>query len=79
MATAVTGVTAVSAVAAYLAGAPRPVQAERDDCPGKVVCPLTGELVCADECPVRVGEAPAPTAPTASAVTDLPPCCAGSK
>ncbi len=24
---------------------------ERADCPGKVVCPLTGELVCRDQCP----------------------------
>ncbi len=22
------------------------------DCPGKVVCPLTGELVCKDRCPL---------------------------
>ena len=26
--------------------------AERIDCPGKVVCPLTGEEVCRDRCPV---------------------------
>jgi hypothetical protein len=25
--------------------------AERADCPGKIVCPITGELVCADRCP----------------------------
>ncbi len=25
--------------------------AARADCPGKVVCPLTGELVCRDRCP----------------------------
>lgn len=24
---------------------------ERADCPGKIVCPLTGELVCRDQCP----------------------------
>ncbi len=24
----------------------------RSDCPGKVVCPLTGELVCKDACPL---------------------------
>ena len=23
----------------------------RADCPGKIVCPLTGELVCRDRCP----------------------------
>lgn len=26
--------------------------AERVDCPGKVTCPLTGEEVCRDECPL---------------------------
>lgn len=25
--------------------------AERADCPGKIVCPLTGEEVCRDRCP----------------------------
>ncbi len=25
---------------------------ERADCPGKIVCPLTGDLVCEDRCPV---------------------------
>lgn len=25
---------------------------ERDDCPGRVVCPLTGEEVCKDQCPL---------------------------
>jgi len=25
---------------------------ERADCPGKVVCPLTGEEVCKDQCPL---------------------------
>lgn len=27
-------------------------KAERSDCPGKVVCPLTGEKVCKDLCPL---------------------------
>lgn len=26
--------------------------AERGDCPGKIVCPITGELICADQCPL---------------------------
>jgi len=26
--------------------------ADRADCPGKIVCPLTGELVCMDRCPL---------------------------
>ena len=25
---------------------------ERPDCPGKVICPLTGEEVCKDQCPL---------------------------
>ncbi|GJQ27816.1 MAG: hypothetical protein HBSAPP02_28480 [Phycisphaerae bacterium] len=24
---------------------------DRPDCPGKIVCPLTGELICRDQCP----------------------------
>ncbi len=24
---------------------------DRPDCPGKIVCPITGELVCRDRCP----------------------------
>lgn len=26
---------------------------ERPDCPGKIVCPLTGKLVCKDRCPLH--------------------------
>ncbi len=44
-------------------------QTERPDCPGKIVCPLTGEPVCKDQCPIGaqavVKETPAP----------LPSCC----
>jgi hypothetical protein len=29
---------------------------ERDDCPGKIVCPLTGQLICKDRCPLGVAE-----------------------
>jgi hypothetical protein len=35
-------------VTAFGAAAAR---SERSDCPGKIVCPLTGELVCRDRCP----------------------------
>ena len=28
------------------------VKSERADCPGKIVCPMTGELVCRDQCPL---------------------------
>lgn len=40
--------------AAMAAGATTIHQArkERADCPGKIVCPLTGELVCRDRCPL---------------------------
>lgn len=26
---------------------------ERPDCPGKIICPLTGQPVCVDKCPVK--------------------------
>jgi len=34
-------------------GAARLAQAQLDrpDCPGKIVCPQTGELICRDQCP----------------------------
>lgn len=38
----------------------------RADCPGLIECPLTGELICADECPLANGE---------EADADVPPCC----
>lgn len=41
---------------------------ERADCPGKIVCPLTGELVCKDRCPL--GEQTA-----AQQSAELPACC----
>ncbi len=40
---------------------------ERDDCPGKIVCPLTGELVCEDQCPVD----------EKTSTEDLAECCPG--
>jgi hypothetical protein len=43
----------------------------RPDCPGKIVCPLTGELVCKDRCPL--GEADTTDDSTAL------PCCQRSK
>lgn len=49
--------------------------AERPDCPGKVVCPLTGELVCADRCPIRSGE----KSDLALAVAQPGSCCAQAK
>jgi hypothetical protein len=35
----------------------------RSDCPGQIVCPLTGELVCKDRCPLDQGK------------LEAPPCC----
>ncbi len=26
---------------------------QRPDCPGRIVCPLTGEEICKDRCPLR--------------------------
>lgn len=25
---------------------------DRPDCPGKIVCPITGDEICADQCPI---------------------------
>lgn len=38
----------------------------RPDCPGKIVCPLTGEVICADKCPVGA---------TTTASVEVPACC----
>jgi hypothetical protein len=26
---------------------------DRIDCPGKITCPLTGEQICSDQCPLN--------------------------
>jgi hypothetical protein len=44
------------AVAAYAVTAR--VSADRPDCPGKIVCPITGKLVCKDQCPARDANRP---------------------
>ncbi len=69
MATAVTGVAAASAVAAYMASSSP--KTEREDCPGKIICPITGELICADQCPAEAAKT------VALPVSDTPSCCAG--
>ncbi len=38
----------------------------RADCPGLIECPLTGDMICADECPLNSA---------AEADGDVPPCC----
>ena len=46
------------------------VDPTHSDCPGKIVCPIDGELVCRDECPL--GEASTKT-------SAVPVCCRGKK
>ena len=41
---------------------------ERADCPGKIVCPLTGEVICADRCPLGT-----------TAAAETPGCCKQTK
>ena len=54
-------VLSIAALVALLGGAALALahnaNSARPDCPGQIVCPLTGELVCKDKCPV--GKAPA--------------------
>ena len=38
---------------------------DRPDCPGKIICPVTGDLVCKDRCPLGENEA-----------VRTPQCCA---
>jgi hypothetical protein len=47
-----------------------PASAERPDCPGKIECPLTGDLVCRDRCPLGAG---------APADAGVPDCCKPAK
>ena len=44
---------AVFAVLALVATAyaSKPSSNARSDCPGKIICPFTGDLVCRDRCP----------------------------
>ena len=45
-------------------------ETERADCPGKIVCPITGELVCKDKCPLNESA-------ETKAASALPACCRG--
>lgn len=69
--------------------------ATRTDCPGKIVCPQTGELVCRDKCPTVdparpdcPGRIPCPETgklvckdrcPVTPAEANKPSCCGGTK
>ncbi len=75
--------TATMATAAALAGCASGERAgsmgvaslERADCPGKIVCPITGELVCIDECPAGTGAKP----DVALAASQPKSCCAAAR
>ena len=43
---------------------------ERPGCPAKIVCPLTGKLVCKDRCPLNAN-----AVADAGRVTTRPSCC----
>lgn len=43
------------------------LDAARADCPGQIPCPLTGQLVCRDRCPL--------TEATAAVPKETPSCC----
>ena len=38
----------------------------RADCPGRIICPITGEEICSDRCPLE-------TCPAKK--DEVPPCC----
>lgn len=40
------------------------------DCPGRIECPLTGELVCVDRCPLA-------ETPASGTSDESPTCCRG--
>ncbi len=48
--------------------------AARSDCPGKVVCPLTGEEVCRDRCPLIDPQRPDCPGKIACPLTGEPVC-----
>ncbi len=63
----------LSVVALAMSGAGKRV--EREDCPGQITCPLTGELVCEDQCSAAATDQatqPAAALPTDPARADCP-------
>jgi len=58
---------------------------QRSDCPGKVVCPLTGEDVCKDQCPLGAkktdcpGQIECPVADDLKNEVERPACCRAQK
>ncbi len=45
-------------LAAFSAYGAATTPSDRPDCPGRVVCPLTGQEICADRCPADAGLRP---------------------
>lgn len=54
-----------------LAGSLIAAARDRADCPGKIVCPISGEVICADRCPLTLQEA----APETAAEAPAGGCC----
>ena len=53
---------------------------ESSRCPGKVVCPITGEEVCKDQCPLTGELVCSDECPLGvSIVAEKPSCCLGSE
>lgn len=48
MAAIAAGLIGVASLASFAVA-----NSDRPDCPGKIVCPLTGKLVCKDQCSAR--------------------------
>ncbi len=76
-----------AAIAALGAVAWSYTSTDRPDCPGKIVCPLTGELVCKDRCPLanagdatndRAPDAVSAAASAAAPADSRPACCRGA-
>lgn len=65
--TTVLGVVGTGIAAGALAGSG---PSSRPDCPGTIVCPLTGEPVCRDRCPANAEQIKTEV---------LPSCCASSR
>lgn len=55
-------------VGALVAAVAQP-EAGRTDCPGKITCPLTGEEVCRDRCPLSTDVVNATQGPSEKAST----------
>lgn len=82
-------VLGVSVAASGLHRSSETATAERADCPGKIECPLTGEQVCKDQCPLQESccagssdtaeHSPQNASPTAEGDKELPACCRTGK